>query len=158
MNMKTYADDILVASNEIDRLLVQLDEMKEQKDKIETELSSINYRFRSAKTRFSESEYRGLIKRQLQLKQMLKDVLAEMSPIRSEIRKWSALEIEAKAKVVIDAGHSDVTVDTTLKQKVIEIRNKYLSFSEDGTRINSMRLMASEIANDLTKLIHQSDK
>ena len=154
--MENFAEDIVTAAAEVEKLKSRADEVRKRKAKIENELQGINYRFKAKKTRFDTDEYRGLIKRQMQLKVMLNDVITEIDPIKAEIRKWAMLETEARARMYKDQPQITVSVDQGIKDKVIAIRNKYLEFSEDGTRISSMRLMASEIANDLTKLIHSA--
>lgn len=42
-----------------------------------------------------------------------------------------------------------------VEARIIGLRDRYLDFAQDGTRVSSMRRMAAEVADDLTVLLRE---
>lgn len=148
------AADYYAAMQEINALKDKQRALADKKRAMETELSVARNRIRSA--RLSHDEYVGICRKQNQLRTEIIKVEQALTPIKSELRHWYAIEAEMRVQVMMRHGHSgDFRVDENapLVDKVIALRSVYLNFAEDHTRVNSMRMMAAEFANELTKIL-----
>ena len=84
------------------------------------------------------------------------------SPLKQELRDVAALSTmsyamrnqEMPAMVKIPA---DKLNNVLLRNLVIELRDKWIGFAEDQTRVNSMRVVAAQISRELTELISKND-
>jgi len=145
--------DIYAVQAEVIRLHEKLELLKESKREHEHRLQKTTMIIRT-KGRMPDQEYKSLCKRQLHAKEKIHEIEKQMRPIKHEIRTWAAIEDELKAKE--RAAYTAVVCEKgkpSLIDGLVSLQKKYLAFAEDNTRINSMRLMASQIANELTELI-----
>jgi hypothetical protein len=46
-----------------------------------------------------------------------------------------------------------IPTDSPIRKEIVYLCDKYLNFAEDQTRVNSMRIMAAQFANELTEII-----
>lgn len=113
--------------------------------RVSAELSRINVEFRSNKM-LPTDKYRRLLRQQDEL-------IQEQS---STNRRLSDLNVKrARINQLIDACRREVKAESApsgIREKLTELRDKYRAFSSDATRVSSMRLMASQFADDLEKL------
>jgi len=80
--------------------------------------------------------------------------ISEAIQLQLEINKRK-LEIDdkrTKDDAALEALCNEVS-GKNMRQRVETLRNEYMTFAEDLTRVASMRMMASQIANELTKLL-----
>lgn len=113
--------------------------------RVSAELSRINVEFRSNKM-LPTDKYRRLLRQQDEL-------IQEQS---STNRRLSDLNVKrARINQLIDACRREVKAESApsdIREKLTELRDKYRAFSSDATRVSSMRLMASQFADDIEKL------
>jgi hypothetical protein len=154
-----------IESREIYAIKTQIADLKDRaselslaKRKLETELQTLSNRVRKSSGLLPGNEYKNICSRQIIVKKNILEIENKIAPIKSELRRWYAMEDEARVKANLsftDNRSAPVTgnagdKEDKFRHRIIELRNEYLNFSEDSTRINSMRLMSSQIANELT--------
>lgn len=136
-----------------------------KKKPIELELSGLKSRVLSSKTHrthLSPEDYRAICNRQQVLKKKLAEIEIQGGPLKQELRDVSALstmsyamrnkEMPAMVKIPEDKLHN-----VLLRNSVIRLRDKWIGFAEDQTRVNSMRVMAAQFSRELTEIISTND-
>lgn len=143
-------------------LRLQIAELKNKKGALsikkkpmEAELAQLAARVRSSnshRARLTPEEYRQICGRQSTLKRKIAELEVEMSPISAEIRALCAHEdvIRASHGLQIGGTREYSSGDADVVQRVIAIRDEWQQFAGDQTRVNSMRIMAAQFAEDLT--------
>ena len=149
--MNTKSTDIY----EVKTSIAELKEKKEvwimQKRECENRLNNLSVRVRTG-GRLPDKEYKRICREQKKTKEKILSIEKELMPINRELRQWYAMEDEIRANVSMNMP-MPVINDTDITGKLRSLRDKYLAFSEDHTRINSMRLMASGFASELTDIL-----
>ena len=128
----------------------------EIKAPIELELSQLTAKVRGANsyhTRLSPDEYRKTVNRQQILKKKLADVLAQMNPLKARLRELAPLENIEYKKIKVDSVKQIKNTEDVSRTQIVELRDKWLCFAEDQTRVNSMRIMAAQFARELTEIL-----
>lgn len=136
-----------------------------KKKPIELELSGLKSRVVSSnthKTRLSPEDYRAICNRQQVLKKKLLEIEMLGGPLKQELRDIGSLvtmsyamqneEMPAIVKIPEDRLHN-----VLLRNLVIQLRDKWIGFAEDQTRVNSMRVMAAQFSRELTEIISKND-
>jgi len=136
-----------------------------KKKPIELELSGLKSRVVSSnthKTRLSPEDYRAICNRQQVLKKKLMQIEMLGGPLKQELRDVAALismsyamqneEMPAMVKIPEDRLNN-----VLLRNLVIQLRDKWIGFAEDQTRVNSMRVMAAQFSRELTEIISKND-
>ncbi len=136
-----------------------------KKKPIELELAGLKSRVLSSKThatRLSPEDYRAICNRQQALKKKLLEIEMQGGPLKQELRDVAALstmsyamrnkEMPAMLKIPEDKLHN-----VLLRNSVIQLRDKWIGFAEDQTRVNSMRVMAAQFSRELTEIISKDD-
>lgn len=77
--------------------------------------------------------------------EMLTDIESELADLKTQIKKRQVL----KQEVGLIASPRNIAVEAD----ILVLRDKYLSFAGDRTRISSMREMAAKFAEELTKIL-----
>lgn len=150
------AKDIYEIRGEIAAIKEKSLELSAQKREIELELNKLSSRVRNRTTsRMPPDEYKGICRRQIRCKEILLDIEKKLSVLKLERQKWADIETELYIKSGLRGGaaKSPQMEENESILKVTAIRNKYLAFSEDPTRVNSMRLMAAQFAKELTEVL-----
>lgn len=124
---------------------------------LEAELASLNARIRTAKThkyRLNPEEYRSICNRQTVIKKRIAELETQAEPLKAKLR-----EIAAHSAMCYAIGEedglslTDTTPDNKMRIDIIELRGRWLAFAEDQTRVNSMRVMASQFSRELTDIL-----
>ncbi len=127
---------------------------------LQQEMSKLTARVRESRFRLPKEEYQHITRRQRKIAERIGELGNLREPLKAELRRWYAIEDELRAKL---AGQMSMSLPDkvsnahpSLLVEVKQLRDFYLSFAEDNTRVSSMRLMASQFANELTKLLATS--
>jgi hypothetical protein len=124
--------------------ITQIEESKQpyvsRKQEIELELSKLNSKVRTGD--FSKIEYNTICNNQDTLKDEKRLVDEKLIEFRDLIRK--------KNRELDTIMHEMKRVpDEQIKETLLGLRDKYMSFASDTTRVSSMRSMASKFAEEL---------
>ena len=157
--MSDIAKDMYSTKIEISKLKEMTSELNQKKLELELEMQRLNNRIRTnGRKRMPDDEYKGICKKQMQTRLLISAVEQARAPITAELREWYAIEDELRIKAAISPSiEHPLDYEHSIREKITSLRNTYLSFAEDGTRVNSMRLIASQVANELT-IILQNDQ
>ena len=128
----------MIAKGELNDLVDRKAELGEQKRRMELQLSRINAGLKITKPR---NQYLAEVKKQTHCKAQLQRIEAEIRPLKKQILNlWREKE--------------DAEVNKpSLARRVVALRDHYLDFAKDPTRVNSMRIMAAQFADKLTELV-----
>lgn len=152
--MNNISTELYQARNEIDKLQEQRTPLTKELQELNLKLAKLNNHVR-ASGRLPDLEYKGICKQQIKIKERIIQIQNSLAKITKEKREWDSYETELRAKIAIASSlvktHEISTND--LFEKIKQLRNEYLDFAEDQSRINSMRIMASQFANELTKIL-----
>ncbi len=125
-----------------------------RKRNIENELSDLNSRVRHNGKRLPSSEFNSILRRQRQCKQIKGGLEDELSEIKQTKRDLSIEGQDIRIKLRAEKKRTkEQNPCGTLRTQVYDIRDSFLDFSIDQTRVSSMRLMAADIAGQLTKAL-----
>lgn len=112
----------------------------ERKQEIELEIGNYNSQVRGK--HLPEQEYENICRWQSALKREKLDIEKKLADTKSVLQKK---ELE-KDNLSLNIKK----VNEEAKQHILEIRDKYMSFAADTTRVSSMRAMASKFSEELT--------
>lgn len=115
-----------------------------RKQEIELELST---HLRRIKTEtLDNDEYRDICKSQNTLGREKLEIERKLSSLKEDGRKLQ----EDEHRIFIDLKRIP---DGKAKQTMLEIRDKYMSFAADTTRVSSMRAMASRFVEEIQLIL-----
>lgn len=120
----------------------------DKKKEIELELSELNGAARSGK--LSSEEYIKVCDRQTVIKQEKYKLEKDILEIKRNMRGLN-LEIDSVRLKARKIPNSEV------KQLLLELRDKYMSFSADTTRVSSMRAMSSRFVEEINAIAKHLD-
>jgi predicted nucleic acid-binding Zn-ribbon protein len=144
--------DLYAVETEIAKLQDQIMQHSLKRQEIQEDLACIN---RKLKTRQTHSKFESLSRRRDRLKSDLLLLEKAIAPVKSELRQWQAISTDLRAKSMVRLN-VEISSNKTLIEKIRTLRSHYLAFAEDQTRVNSMRVMAAQFANELTALLSES--
>jgi chromosome segregation ATPase len=121
-------------------LLTEKSQLAEQKLKVINDMASIKAEMHSHK--HSRNNWQMLNDKMNAKKEELNSLEARLINIKALLREEAIEDIKSKPEPQPD-----------LMREIIALRNEYEAFGADGTRVASMRRMASEFAVKLTRLI-----
>lgn len=152
--------DMAQAQTVRDELKGKLQTLTHEKRGYEIELGRISQYIRGTdrisgkSTRLPAREYADLTTRQRELKRLVLDVEGRMMPVKQDILKWQSYCEELRAEAIMDMNRPGEPLAAAKSLgRLIAIRDKWQRFGEDPTRVNSMRLLASAFAKELTAVI-----
>ena len=119
----------------------------QQKKGLETELSELTNEIRLC-PRMEPNKYRRFIARQNDAKRGMATVEAALAAIRVKRQRINDLlnAVGSDASAKAEKAHS-------LRLQIVLLRDKYIEFGSDNTRVSSMRLMATQFAQELEALL-----
>lgn len=149
------AEEMALLRLQISELKTKKSELLIKKKPIEAELSQLAGRVHSSKThrtRLSPDEYRQICGRQSTLKRKLAEIEVAINPLSSEIRGLCAQEDILRASCGMSVGGvgEQSSSEGDLVARLSEIRDYWQQFAGDQTRVNSMRIMAAQFADEVT--------
>lgn len=127
-------------------------ELALQKRDIEIDLMALNKRVMSSTQRLPPQEYKDICAKQIRLKQKAAEIEKQIIHVKTEIRDKSLLleSIRDHLRTNRDAPSSP------LKERLINLRNHYMEFASDATRVASLRTMASRFAEEIELILSDS--
>lgn len=155
----TTVKDLAQAQTARDDVRAKLSGLAHKKREAETELGKISQYIRGTdriagkSTRLPAREYAELTTRQRELKAVVTKIEAEMLPLKQEATRWNNYCEELRADIIDGGRMTNPFGSGNALHRLIEIRDKWQRFGEDPTRVNSMRLLASAFAKELTEVI-----
>jgi uncharacterized protein YeeX (DUF496 family) len=138
---------------EINQIKDKIAEWQTAKLKLERDLGEVTNKIRTS-GRLPQLEYVRLCNRQNTLKREVADILDTMAKLKSQLRiassKKDILTIERQSISSLSDSLSDLDF---VFGRIRLLRDSHLRFSEDLTRVSSMRTISAQIARELTELI-----
>lgn len=131
-------------------------DLKRQKAEVVADKCSKQLKVGELKDKLNDPKTEGKEFRKLTEKRII--IKNELSEIELKIRKIN-LEIDGKRKLLVSCQshvksqkNKSKSEETTLEM-VKSLRDKYQHFSSDHTRVSSMRIMASQMVEELDTII-----
>lgn len=150
--MSTFSEETqLDIERSLARLADQKEDLVQRMNEINARLSQLNVRVRG--NILPKHQYQAICDEQNKLKQEKLLVDASMSEIKKQIRSRSILKEEARLSSTREADKSRPRLD--IRSRLVELRDKYMEFSSDTTRVASTRAMASRFSEELELLLKQ---
>ena|SRR6476620_9341126 len=140
----TYTD----LEEAIIKLQSQRDVFMLNKKEFELELSGLNSKVRSRTEKLSQNEYQSICRRQEYLKKGINNIQQTLTDYKSRIQEKVILKEKLKNRINFDKEGVSTTIE-----KIILLKDKYRDFASDQTRVSSMRVMASQICQELESII-----
>jgi len=156
--MKNIGTELYLATSEISRLKMAAETISCNKRECETKLASIRIRLKAPNAKINNKEFTQINKRAQRLRNKILQIERELIPLRNEIRDWTAVEQELQAIALTTSmqyprpSQEQPNTHSTIKSLKI-LRDEYIDFSKDHTRVNSMRLMAGKFAGEISEII-----
>lgn len=122
---------------------------------LQAELSSLNAIVRSSKThktRLKPDEYRAICNKQTNIKRKIAQMDEEIAPLRQRLREIGALSTVYYA-IKNEERKNCFSSNVEIKRELQDIRDRWLQFAEDHTRVNSMRIMAAQFSRELSEVL-----
>lgn len=124
-----------------------------EKQTLEAQLSVIRNKIRGRVGRMPPPEYQALTRKQGEIYQKVLNINQQIIDIKSEISKKSILEMNIDNEL-----NSSVPEKITITSKLQTLKSKYMAFASDMTRVSSMRVMASQVAEEIDAIIKDLKK
>lgn len=137
---------------DIERSIANLENKKtdaaNEKVKYQNELSELNLQVRSnGKRILPQIQYDNILQKQAEVKRKMAVVDSYISQLKKELSNKRVLRDEID--LALDNNYDSFNV----MGEIIDLRDKYVNFASDNTRVSSTRLMASRFAEDLDLII-----
>ena len=137
---------------DIERSIANLENKKtdaaNEKIKYQNELSELNFQVRgNGRKIIPQIKYDTILQNQAEVKRKMLVVDCYISDIKKEITNKRILRDE------VDLVLDDNFDSNSILIEIINLRDKYVNFASDSTRVSSTRLMASRFAEDLDSII-----
>ena len=146
-------EEIIVLKDKYDDLVLT-------KRRVETDLARARGMMKaqsSYMTRLPPAEYRMWQTREMRAKSDLLKIAEEMAPIKKRIRALYEEEERGRGELMDKLNNIQEVMSSGQHSPAVEeiarLRDKWLAFAEDQTRVNSMRVMAAQFSRELTDLL-----
>ncbi len=143
--MEITEQSILDMELAINILVEQKGKLNFDKREVELKNSLLNNQIR-ASGKMPDIKYKKICEEQNKLKKSQLQIERAMGDLSTEIMKKSTLKEQLKSEL-----KKKKNIDT--KEKLVEMRDYYINFASDKTRVASMRAMGAEFAEKLESLI-----
>lgn len=156
--MSKVMEEIALIRMRISELKAKRAEILIKKKPIEAEMGQLKARLKSQqthKTRLTPDEFRSICGRQAKLRNKIAEIEVTLNPINTEIRNLCSEEdcLRAGNGIALSNIHDYASRDMDLLRKISDIRDQWQQFAGDQTRVNSMRIMAAQFADQLTSAL-----
>lgn len=143
--MTITEQNILDVELSINTLVGQKDLLVLTKKEYELEMSILKNKLRSG-GRMNDSTYKSICDKQDKLKRNILSIERSMSELNTEILNKSGLKEKLRLEFKKTEG-------INIKSELIVMRDFYINFASDNSRVSSMRAMAAEFSKQLEVLI-----
>lgn len=142
--------DLLMVESLLLNLKNKKNELVTRKINIQNSLSSCHDKYKN--TDFNGREFLKIKEQRVKLKSIFNEIELELRKVNEEINFKRKLQLEIQFFL-----KNNNTLETSedlnkLDIKIKDLIKKYKSFAKDRTRISSLRVMASEIVEELENL------
>ena len=148
------------ASARLKFVLREIFELREAKRRLgetrlalQGELSKITDQVRAGGW-MNDSRYRSIVNQQRLLKGKIAEVDPQIAELKRKIHLLANEETEIRVALFGGGNSGKQEADTEIVSKLKTLRQKYVDFSSDSTRVASMRLMASKFAEELARVLN----
>ena len=131
----------------------ELDGVTSKKRFIDDQLSHLNTKLKCE--RFPQHIYAKLMQDRSNLISQKSTFEVDIFALKHDIRQLNVKDQTLKEKISLYCVDSENKEVTDLRQCLADLRDSYLKFAEDATRISSTRIMASTFATELTVLLRK---
>ena len=131
-------NELLISVFELEK---ERNELVNRKGEIVSQLMKLKKQVRGRGQILPQNEYNSICSKQERLRQ-------EQRIIEN---KLSNLNLKMKQKNIFIFKNNENT--SKIELLLINLKNKYMDFSSDNTRVNSMRLIASQFAQEIDEII-----
>ena len=142
----------MIDSNDIQHSIFEMQSKKSQlgqkKSKLQSEISQ--YKEMLSVISQGHETHDEIIKKKREAVTQLNEIDVEISQLKSMIKRRHSLKEEVKSK--------EEPKNLMVEAELIVMRDYYLKFAGDKTRVASLRSMAADFAGDLTKLLKKVNK
>lgn len=125
--------------------------LSERKKGYERNLSELNLQVRGKTLR--QSEYNEISRLQFAVKRQISDVEQDLMKLKLNIHKRTIERDDLARKYNLDKRPEE---KGDLKKKIFDLKNHYMEFASDKTRIATTRQMAAEFAVKLQEILSNS--
>ena len=161
MENNETSQDLQNSELALNELLKKRTDLTLLKRDYEIELMALNRRVISSIQRLPPMEYKAICGKQITIKKKIHEIEKETVGLRTEIRDRN-IYID-KLKKSLEVGFWDKkqqsrdsdTSDTVIT-RITNLRNTYMEFASDPTRVSSLRTMAARFAEELEALIQSA--
>ena len=145
--MEINKEAVLELSKQIDDLTNQRRVLTSEKKEIEMKLSILNGKMKTNTRSMPKSEYLLSVDRQNVYKVKILKLQREIDVFSDKLRRLQTMKETVKQEI----GYTNA--DIRIQERLFELKDKYMAFSSDPSRIGSMRIMASKFAEELESII-----
>lgn len=145
--MKVSEQNILDLELSINTLIEQKGELSFQKKELEIKNSSLKNQIRTGGY-MPDALYKSICDQQNRAKKDVLSVERAISELAIEIRNKSTLKDQLKIQLRQQNG-------VNIKESLTDLRDYYINFASDKSRVSSMRAMGAEFAEKLEVLIKE---
>lgn len=122
-----------------------------EKIKYQNELSELNMQIRGNGRRIMpQIQYNNILQKQAEVKRKMAVVDSYIAQLKKELSNKRVLRDEIDLALDTNNDSFNIIGD------IINLRDKYVNFASDNTRVSSTRLMASRFAEDLDLIIRSA--
>lgn len=130
-------------------LTMKKEELVLKKREMEVKMAIYNTRIRTSTKKLPDSEYKSICRKQDKLRSDILEIEIQLNDLNNQIRKKEIL-IRNLNREGLENGNQNAK---SILDEIHKLKNKYIEFSSDSSRISSMRLMASQFIDDLENII-----
>lgn len=148
MDIKITKQTRLDAERSIANLVNKRSDAANEKIKYQNDLSELNMQIRgNGKRIMPQIQYDNILQKQAEVKRKMAVVDSYIFQLKKELSNKRILLNEINLALDTNSDSFNVMVH------IINLRDKYVNFASDNTRVSSTRLMASRFAEDLDLII-----
>lgn len=140
--------DFNIVVNAINELEEKRAGLATKNKEIDLEIGKLNQRVKGR--HLPTVEYNSICKKQGDMKTSKTKIELELAAVKSQLRNKHIIRDEIYEH--LQSIKPPAIEKANIINKLEELKNKYLQFASDNTRISSMRTMAAQIASELIEL------
>lgn len=159
----TWINKMTDIATEIKEARSRIADFERQRVKIAARSNSLRTQLGKIKRRLHQApeqthvEFEEYYRKKLSIIEELSQCEKTATAIKAEQQRWrmiaDSVERHALDEMRQKGNIFGVATDSPVRQEIEYLCNKYLNFAEDQTRVNSMRIMAAQFANELTDIL-----
>ena len=141
-------DDLLNLEESILNSKNAYDDLILKKRQLEFDLSQINHEVRIA-GKMPDDKYAAYCENQNRIKKEIFDLGKPINELSAEISRKHLMVDRIKSHLSLNKS-----LNSSIEERLVEIRDRYNAFSSDATRVSSTRIMASKFVEEVQDLLN----